>query len=62
MFPTNNQARVNTQSNRSFYLYGGHIELTRFKECYGGECARFYILAQFLRALFGAISLNVFLE
>ena len=38
-------------SNKTFYRYGGHFELMRFK----GPCARFDILAPYLRALFGPI-------
>ena len=38
-------------SNKTFYRYGGHFELMRFK----GPCARLDILAPYLRALFGPI-------
>ena len=45
---------MNTRKLRMHKLYGGHIELIRFKEHYGmpkGAWARSDILAQYLRLL-----------
>ena len=50
---------ANMWNNRPFYRYGGHIELTRFKEYLR---IRSSIFAQYLRALFGTIFHKVFLE
>ena len=43
-------------SNRPFYRYGGHIEFIRFKEYYGMPRG---VLAQYLCALFGQISMYI---
>ena len=63
MFPTNNEARVNAQSNRPFYLYGGYIEIIRFKEYYGmpgGMCTIRYTRSVFTRVFRGNFSFTCY--
>ena len=46
-----------SETNKPFYRYGGHIELIGFKDCYGmpkGHEDDPVYLKQYLRALFGS--------